>query len=179
MVAPDHLGAGVVITTRHDGLDEISELLEVDRHELSDWDESHARLYAIDCASIVYRYQSPELDETARDIVQRLLHQAMQLVTAGRESELASIERALMTGLEAASLITRSVWLVALNSLLPDAFRAAVVSTEASLMAFGRGPNPRRDAVAESVRRRVVSRTEEASLLGMTRVGRHAPYAVA
>ncbi len=178
MVAPDHVGAGSP-TARHDGLDEIADLLELERYKLGEWDDSHARLYAIDCASIVYRYHTPDLDPTANDLVHRLLHQAMQLVTAGRENELASIERALMTGLEAASQITRSVWLVALNALLPDPFRAAVVSTESALFAFGRGPNPRRDAVAESVRRRVLSRTEEASLLGGIRPGRHLPYAVA
>jgi hypothetical protein len=164
---------------RHDGLDEIAELLEVERHKLGEWDQPHARLYAIDCASIVYRYLTPDLDETARDIVQRLLHQALQLVSTGRENELASIERALMTGLEAASLITRSVWLVALNALLPDSFRAAAVSTEAALFAFGRGPNPRRDSVAESLRRRVLSRVEEASLLGLSRPRIRVPYAVA
>jgi hypothetical protein len=128
---------------------------------------------------IVYRYHTPDLNETARDIVQRLLHQAMQLVTSGRERELASIERALMTGLEAASSITRAVWLVALSSVLPDPFRAAVMSTVAALFAFGRGPNPRRDAVAESVRRRVISRTEEAALLGTIGPIHRLPYAVA
>jgi hypothetical protein len=89
------------------------------------------------------------------------------LVSAGREKELSSVERALMTGLEAASRITRSVWLVALNAVLPDAFRAAVMSTEAALQAFGRGPNPRRDAVAEGLRRRAFARTEESALLGV------------
>ena len=38
------------------------------------------------------------------------------------------------------------------------------MSTEAALHAFGRGPNPRRDAVAEAVRRRAFSRTEESAL---------------
>jgi hypothetical protein len=179
MVAPERVESGNVSPGRHDGLDEIAEHLEMERYKLGAWDEQHARLFAIDCASIVYRYRTPDLDDTARDIVQRLLHQAVQLVTAGRENELAAIERALMTGLEAASRITRSVWLVSLNALLPDPFRAAAVSTEAALLAFGRGPNPRRDSIAESIRRRVVSRTEEAELLGLARPGRHAPYAVA
>ncbi|HEY4607280.1 MAG TPA: hypothetical protein VIH55_06485, partial [Acidimicrobiia bacterium] len=111
MVAPDHVEAGDVMSNRYDGLDSISELLEVDRYRLGGWDETYARLFAIDCASIVYRYQLPDLNDTARDLVQRLLHQALQLVTAGRQTELASIERALMTGLQAASRVTRSVWL--------------------------------------------------------------------
>jgi hypothetical protein len=179
MVAPDHVEAGNVTSGRYDGLDTIAELLEVERYRLGEWDETHARLFAIDCASIVYRYHTPDLNETARDIVQRLLYEAMQLVNAGRDRELASIERALMTGLEAASSVTRSVWLVALNSVLPDPFRAAVMSTEAALLSFGRGPNPRRDAVAESVRRRVASRTEEAALLGTIGSAHRLPYAVA
>ncbi|GEM_PF-3033562 len=179
MVAPDHVGAGNLASNRFDGLDSIAELLEIERYRLGEWDEIHARLYAIDCASIVYRYHTPDLNETARDIVQRLLHQAMQLVTSGRQSELASIEKALMTGLESASTVTRAVWLVALNAVIPDAFRAAVMSTEGALLSFGRGPNPRRDAVAESVRRRVISRTEEASLLGAVGPQHRLPYAVA
>jgi hypothetical protein len=179
MVAPDHVGAGSVTSTKFDGLDTIAELLEIERYKLGAWDELHARLYAIDCASIVYRYHTPDLNEAAREIVQRLLHQALQLVTGGRENELASIEQGLMTGLESASSLTRPVWLVALNAVLPDPFRAAVMSTEGALLAFGRGPNPRRDAVAESVRRRVVSRTEEAALLGSIGHQQRAPYAVA
>jgi hypothetical protein len=166
MVAPNHVEANGMMSSRYDGLDTIAALLEIERYRLGDWDEPYARLYAIDCASIVFRYHLPDLTDSARDLVQRLLHQALQLVTTGRENELASIERALMTGLEAASRVTRSVWLVALNAVLPDPFRAAVMSTEASLNAFGRVPNPRRDTVAEAVRRRVFARTEEAALLG-------------
>jgi hypothetical protein len=166
MVAPNHVEANDMMSNRYDGLDTIAGLLEVERFRLGDWDEPYARLYAVDCAMIVFRYHLPDLTDTARDLVQRLLHQTLQLVTAGRENELASVERALMTGLEAASRVTRSVWLVALNAVLPDPFRAAVMSTEAALHAFGRGPNPRRDAVAEAVRRRLFSRTEEAALLG-------------
>ncbi len=167
-----------MMSSRFDGLDTIAGLLEVERYRLGDWDEPYARLYAIDCASIVFRYHLPDLTESARDFIQRLLHEALQLVRANRDNELASIERALMTGLEAASRVTRSVWLVALNAVLPDPFRAAVMSTEAALQAFGHGPNPRRDAVAEAVRRRVFSRTEEAALLGsVTRL--RAPSAVA
>jgi hypothetical protein len=179
MVAPDHVEAGNMTSTRFDGLDAIAELIEVERYQLGEWDEMHARLYAIDCASVVYRYHTPDLNETAREIVHRLLHQAMQLVAADRENELASIEQALMTGLESASSLTRAVWLVALNAVLPDPYRAAVMSTEAALLAFGRGPNPRRDAVAESIRRRVVSRTEEAALLGTVGRSHRRPYAVA
>lgn len=166
MVAPNHVESNGMMSSRYDGLDTIAALLEVERYRLGDWDEPYARLYAIDCASIVFRYHLPDLTDSARDLIQRLLHQALQLVTTGRENELASIERALMTGLEAASRVTRSVWLVALNAVLPDPFRAAVMSTEASLNAFGRVPNPRRDTVAETVRRRLFARTEEAALLG-------------
>lgn len=179
MVAPNHVEAGDMTSSRHDGLDIIARLLEVERYRLGDWEEPYARLYAIDCASIVFRYHLPDLTEPARDLIQRLLHEALQLVTAGRDNELASIERALMTGLEAASRVTRSVWLVALNAVLPDPFRAAVMSTEASLHAFGRGPNPRRDAVAEAVRRRAFSRTEESALLGSVTRLQRTPSAVA
>ena len=179
MLSSDHVEAGQLRSNQVDDLGTIADLLEIERFRVGEWDETYARLYAIDCASIVYRYHTPDLNETARDLVQRLLHQTLQLVTAGRENELASIERALMTGLHSASQVTRTVWLVALNAVLPDPFRAAVMSTEAALLAFGRGPNPRRDAVAESVRRRLISRTEEASLLGRTAPTHRLPYAVA
>jgi hypothetical protein len=179
MLSSDHVEAGQLRSNQVDGLGTIADLLEIERFRVGEWDETYARLYAIDCASIVYRYHIPDLNETARDLMQRLLHQALQLVTAGRDNELASIERALMTGLQSASQVTRSVWLAALNAVLPDPFRAAVMSTEAALLAFGRGPNPRRDAVAESVRRRLISRTEEASLLGPAAPTHRLPYAVA
>lgn len=169
MVAPNHVETSDEMSRRYDGLDTIAALLEVERYRLGDWDEPYARLFAIDCASIVYHYHMPDLTDPARDLIQRLLHQALTLIAAGRDNELASIEGALMTGLQAASRVTRAVWLVALNAVLPDPFRAAVMSTEAALHAFGRGPNPRRDAVAEAVRRRVISRTEEAALLGSVR----------
>jgi hypothetical protein len=179
MLSSDHVEAGGTGSDQSDGLGTIAELLEIERFRLGEWDETYARLFAIDCASIVYRYYLPDLNETARDLVQRLLHQTMQLATAGRDNELASIERALMTGLQSASQVTRSVWLVALNAVLPDPFRAAVMSTDAALLAFGRGPNPRRDAVAESVRRRLISRTEEASLLSVPAPTQRRPFAVA
>jgi hypothetical protein len=166
MVAPNHVEAGRLLSSRQDGLETIATLLEVERYRLGEWDEHFARLYAIDCATIVYRYHLPDLTDQARDLVQRLLHQTLQLVASGREKELSSVERALMTGLEAASRVTRSVWLVALNAVLPDPFRAAVMSTEASLQAFGNGPNPRRDTVAEGLRRRAFARTEESALIG-------------
>jgi hypothetical protein len=178
MVAPNQVEAGRLVSSRDDGLDTIATLLEVERYRLGDWDEQYARLYAIDCASVVFRYHLPDLTDQARDLVQRLLHQALQLVAAGRENELSSVERALMTGLEAASRVTRSVWLVALNAVLPDPFRAGVMSTEAALHAFGRGPNPRRDAVAEGLRRRAFARTEESALLGTVTRAR-TPSAVA
>jgi hypothetical protein len=179
MLSSDHVEAGQQRSTQVDDLGTIADLLEIERFRVGEWDETYARLYAIDCASIVYRYHTPDLNETARDLVQRLLHEALQLVTAGRDNELASIERALMTGLQSASQVTRTVWLAALNAVLPDPFRAAVMSTEAALFAFGRGPNPRRDAVAESMRRRLISRTEEASLLGPAAPTHRLPYAVA
>jgi hypothetical protein len=178
MLGSDHVEAGLT-RSQYDGLETIADLLEIERYRLGEWDETYARLYAIDCASIIYRYHTPDLSETSRDLVQRLLHQARQLATTGRENELASIERALMTGLQSASRVTRAVWLVALNAVLPDPFRAAIMSTEAALYAFGRGPNPRRDAVAESVRRRLASRTEEAGLLGLTAPLHRLPSAVA
>jgi hypothetical protein len=179
MVAPNRVEADDMMSSRYDGLDAIAALLEVERYRLGEWDEPYARLFAIDCASIVFRYHLPDLTDNARDLIQRLLHEALQLITAGREKELASIERALMTGLGAASRVTRSVWLVALNAVLPDPFRAAVMSTEASLHAFGHGPNPRRDAVAEAVHRRVLARTEEAALLGSIERARRSSAATA
>jgi hypothetical protein len=149
-----------------DTLDPICELLETERHLLGTWDETWARLFAIDCASIIYRFHVPGMDDTCRDLIQRLLHQARKLTVGERQSELGSVERALMAGLRASSDLTRVVWLVSLNSLLPDPFRAALVTVESAIEAFGPRPNPRREAVIESMRSRLVSRTEEASLHG-------------
>jgi hypothetical protein len=142
-------------------------MLETDRHLLGNWDETWARLFAIDCASIIYRFHVPGMDEAARDLIHRLLHQARKLTIGERQEELGSVERALMAGLRASSDMTRPVWLVALNSLLPDPYRAAVVTVESALASFGSRPNPRRDAVIESMTSRLLSRTEEAALLGV------------
>jgi hypothetical protein len=141
-------------------------MLETERHLLGTWDETWARLFAIDCASIVYRLHVPAMDEAARDLIHRLLHQARKLTIGERQEELGSVERALMAGLRASSDMTRPVWLIALNSLLPDPFRAAVITVESALASFGPRPNPRRDSVVESMRSRLLSRTEEAALLG-------------
>ena len=155
-----------MMPNRYDGLDTIARLLDVERFRLGDWDEHCARLYAIDCASIVYRCHLPDLTDTARDLMQHLLLEALRLVRADRANELGSIERALMIGLETASTMTRPAWLVALNAILPDPFRAAVMTTGAALHIGGRSPNPRRDAVAGALLRRILSRTEESALLG-------------
>lgn len=157
---------GTQRTTATDNLEPICAMLETDRHLLGTWDETWARLFAIDCASIIYRFHVPGMDEAARDLVHRLLHQARKLTIGERQEELGSVERALMAGLRASSDMTRPVWLVALNSLLPDPFRAALVTVESALASFGPRPNPRRDAVIESMRSRLLSRTEEAALLG-------------
>jgi hypothetical protein len=149
-----------------DNLEPICALLETNRSLLGTWDETWARLFAIDCASIVYRFQVPGMDDAARDLIHRLLHQARKLTIADRQDELGSVERALMAGLRASSDTTRPVWLVALNSLLPDPFRAALVTVESAIASFGPRPNARRDAAIDSMRSRLLSRTEEAALLG-------------
>lgn len=166
MLAYQPLVLGSKRTTQTDNLEPICVMLETDRHLLGTWDETWARLFAIDCASIIYRFHVPGMDEAARDLIHRLLHQARKLTIGERQAELGSVERALMAGLRASSDMTRPVWLVALNSLLPDPFRAALVTVESALATFGPRPNPRRDAVIESMRSRLLSRTEEAALLG-------------
>jgi hypothetical protein len=166
MLAYQPLVLGKQRTMAIDSLEPICAMLHTDRHLLGTWDETWARLFAIDCASIIYRFHVPGMDEAAHDLIHRLLHQARKLTTGERQEELGSVERALMAGLRASSDVTRPVWLVALNSLLPDPFRAAVVTVESALSTFGPQPNPRRDAVIESMRNRLLSRTEEAALLG-------------
>lgn len=153
-------------STASDTLAPICSILKTDRHLLGTWDETWARLFAIDCASTIYRFHVPGMDEAARDLIHSLLHHARKLTIGDREQELGSVERALMAGLRASSDTTRPVWLVALNSLLPDPFRAALVTVESALASFGARPNPRRDAAVESMRSRLLSRTEEAALLG-------------
>ncbi len=149
-----------------DNLDPICELLHTERDVLGTWDEQWARLFAIDCASIIYRFHVPGMDDAGRDLIHRLLHQARKLTVGERQSELESVERALMAGLRASSDQTRAVWLVALNALLPDPYRAARVTVESAIDAFGPRPNPRREAVMEAMKSRLLSRTEEAALHG-------------
>ena len=167
MLAYQPLVLGSQRATATDSLEPICAMLETDRHLLGTWDETWARLFAIDCASIIYRFHVPGMDEAARDLIHRLLHQARKLTTGERQEELGSVERALMAGLRASSDMTRPVWLVALNSLLPDPFRAALVTVESALSSFGPRPNARRDAVVVSMRSRLLSRTEEAALFGV------------
>ena len=162
----DWSGSGMERAPRIDSLGSIADMLGVDSHRLEGWDETSARLFANDCASIVYRQYLPDLSESAQDLLYRLLNQARRLIIADRDGELEVIERALIAGLEASTTVNRSVWLVALNSILPDPIRAATTSTEAALLAFGHGPNPRREAVIATLSRRLMSRAEEASLLG-------------
>ncbi len=149
-----------------DNLGPICDLLHTERDMLGTWDDQWARLFAIDCASIIYRFHVPGMDDTGRDLLHRLLHQARKLTVGERQRELESVERALMAGLRASSDLTRAAWLVALNSLLPDPFRAALVTVESAIDAFGPRPNPRREAVMDAMRSRLLSRTEEASIHG-------------
>jgi hypothetical protein len=150
---------GVAAGDPSDALRAVADRLGVDWRTVPGWDATSARLFAIDCALVVYRNCLPDLRDQAQGQIYRSLIESRRLVVAEREVELGAIENALVTGLQAASAADRQVWLVALNAIIPDPLRAALAAVDAACSV--EGPASRRESVHGSLCERLGSDPEE------------------
>jgi hypothetical protein len=100
------------------------------------WNTETARLYAIDIAMLVLRRNVLVLAEVDRQTLTYQLQEARCLVVSGRDSELGFLQAALETHLALArGPQERRLWLAAIDALIPDPYRAALVSTKDALSA--------------------------------------------
>ena len=97
------------------------------------WNMTSARLFAIEAASVVFRSNLAQLAEFDRQVLARSLSEARRLTVEGREESLEEIQTRFESRLEYSwDEDGRAVWLTAMNSLLPNPYRAAVTTVEAA-----------------------------------------------
>lgn len=113
-------------------LTEIMRLVEAAGEvDLAAWNRQTARLFAIDAAMGAIRCDAAALSEADRHNMTSYLQEAKSLVVADRDDELGLLQAAMEARL--ALVIPgrrRRLWLMAIDSLIPSPYRAALVSTE-------------------------------------------------
>ena len=98
------------------------------------WNSESARLYSIDIAMMVLRRNMLVLEEVDRQTLTHQLHEARSLVVSGRDSELGFLQATLESHLTLArGPQERRLWLAAIDALIPNPYRAALVSTKSAL----------------------------------------------
>ncbi len=124
------------------------------------WNHESARLFAIDLATIMFRRRSIVMEVADQSALIAYFNEARRLVVADREDELGSIQYAMEGHLALARTgAERLIWLVAIDSLLPSPFRAALACTRAAL--------DNDDDIAEYIVDRVEARLSEGSMLAL------------
>lgn len=126
------------------------------------WSDETARLFALDTAMTSIKRDLVLLSESRRLTLVGRLQEAKALVVAGRDDELGFVQSALETHLSTARGQERSVWATAMDALLPDPYRAALVSTRNALTW---NPQVSPDSVLKSIRERLIARLDEGALL--------------
>jgi len=120
------------------------------------WDAESARLFAIDTALVVLRVNLARLAELDRQVIANSLNEARRLVVDGRDRELGHIQHRFESRLSHSwSADARSIWLTAINALLPSPFRAAETAVESAYRAGGTDPDKLAELLADRLRARV------------------------
>lgn len=130
------------------------------------WNGESARLFAIDIAMTVIRRNSDILSEPERQLLLGKLQEARTLVVGRRDRELGSIQASLEAQLpltEPGAL--RQIRLIAIDSLLPSPYRAALVSTRNALSLVAREAFT---DLSGLIRERLLARLGEGSLVSDT-----------
>jgi hypothetical protein len=127
------------------------------------WNPETARLFAIDTAVTVIRRNFDKIPDADRLTIIGRLGEARTLVVAGRDEELGFLQ----AGLEANLGLTppgslRSLWLLAIDALIPSPYRAALIVTR-SVLGLGAVPGP--DDLTGLLRDRLSARLGEGELL--------------
>lgn len=124
------------------------------------WNGESARLFAIDLASIMFRRRLILMDVSDQSALIALFNEARRLVVADREDELGAIQYAMEGHLALARTgAERLVWLVAIDSLLPSPFRAALATARTAVETD--------DDIADYISDRIEARLSEGSMLAM------------
>lgn len=126
------------------------------------WNPESARLFAIDTAMTVLRRNATAISEIDRQNLTARLHEARTLVVSERDDELGFLQAALEANLALAhSPRSRWVWLTAIDTLIPNPYRAALITTRNAL---AMGSSEAFVDLATSLRDRLSARLEEGSL---------------
>jgi hypothetical protein len=98
------------------------------------WNPETARLFAIDTAVTVIRRHFAQMPDADRLSVIGRLGEARTLVVAGRDDELGFLQAALEANLTLAPVgPLRRLWLLAIDALIPNPYRAALIVTRSVL----------------------------------------------
>lgn len=124
------------------------------------WSGESARLFALDIAMTAIRRSVTTLDETERQVLIQGLQQARSLVVGGRDDEIGFLQETFEAQLRLASPDKRVVLLSALDALIPNPYRAALVSVRDTLETGAADAS-----LAALLRDRLVARLGEGSLI--------------
>jgi hypothetical protein len=149
------------IGDRYSSLTEITHLVDMPAEVGSDgWSGESARLFALDLAITAIQRNLTALDESERQVLIHGLQQARTLVVGGRDDEIGFLQEIFEARLRLASPDKRMVLLSALDALIPDPYRAALVSVRDTLDMGGADSD-----LADLLRDRLVARLSEGSLV--------------
>jgi hypothetical protein len=152
------------IGDRDSSLAEIMHLVDIPAGVVSDgWSGESARLFALDIAMTAIRRNLTALAESERQVLLQGLQQARTLVVGGRDDEIGFLQEAFEAQLRLASPDKRQVLLSALDALIPDPYRAALVSVRDTLEMRETDSD-----LAALLRDRLVARLGEGSLVSQS-----------
>jgi hypothetical protein len=127
------------------------------------WTRESARLFAIDTAMTVVRRNMTSLPEVEKQTIAARLQEARTLVVGDRDDELGFLQAALETQLSLTPVgQERRVWLTAIDALIPNPFRAALISTRNALAV---GTSESFSDLGNLLRERLVARLDEGVLI--------------
>lgn len=120
---------------RYESLIEVKEMTGMGTEPADDgWNAETARLFAIDVAMLMYKQDPNALAELDRIALLSRLGEARRLVVEGKDGDLGYVQNEFEVYMvRASNPSTRSIWLTAINAVIPSPFRAAKVCVEAAL----------------------------------------------
>lgn len=145
-------------------LAEILALVGMTVSDRDGWGSQAARLYALDIAMAVVNRNVNVIAEVGRQTLFGRLQEARTLVVAGRDDELGFVQGALEANLALTrSGRERSVWLTAIDAMMPNPHRAALICTRDALAI---GTPATFSDVGALLRDRLLARLGEGLLIG-------------
>lgn len=144
-------------------LAEILGLIGMNVSEREGWGSQTARLYALDIAMVVVNRNVNVIAEVGRQTLFGRLQEARTLVVSGRDDELGFVQGALESHLA----LTREgrerhVWLTVIDAMIPNPYRAALITTRDALSL---GATATFSDFAGLARDRLVARLDEGKLM--------------